>query len=351
MIDLRSDTVTRPTEAMILAMSAAEVGDDVYGEDPTVRRLEEHVAGLLGHEAGLFCVTGSMANQLGVALQVAPGQEVLCDVRAHVARAEMGAHGSLHGITMRTWSSPLVGELAGVAEITDIEQMISPDAGPYLVSTALLSLENTHNFAGGTVQPWHHLLDVHRLARENGLRLHLDGARLANAHVAAGVSMEAYGGLFDTVSLCLSKGLGAPVGSVLVGSRTLIDEARVLRKRLGGGWRQAGSLAAAGLYAVQHNVERLADDHAAAAGFAARVADSAPEACHQPPATNIVVVATGETPATELAARAREMGVLVSVVASRQIRAVAHLDVTLSQAEEAGRVIGSLLTHPVANER
>ncbi|MFZ2749698.1 MAG: threonine aldolase family protein, partial [Propioniciclava sp.] len=205
MIDLRSDTLTRPTAGMREAMAQAPVGDDVYGEDPSVAALESRVAALLGHEAGLYCATGSLANVLGVAVHVAPGQEVLCDSGAHIARAEMGAHGALSGVTMRTWVTP-----DGRVAPEQVEALLAPDAGPYLVSTACVEIENTHNFGGGTVQPWDALVRTTGLVRDAGVALHLDGARLWNAHVATGIGLGEYGALFDTVSVCFSKGLGAP---------------------------------------------------------------------------------------------------------------------------------------------
>ena len=226
MIDLRSDTLTKPTPGMLAAMSSAEVGDDVYGEDPTLNAFEARVAELLGHEAGLFCTTGSMANLLGVWCLVPPGQEVVADVRAHIVRAELGAHAALHGITTRTWQSA-----DGIADAATIADLITPDAGPYLVSTAAVALENTHNFGGGTVQPYSTLVEVNRLCRDAGVGLHLDGARLWNAHVATGVALADYGRLFDTVNVCFSKGLGAPVGSMLVSSAANIAKARAQRKR------------------------------------------------------------------------------------------------------------------------
>lgn len=336
MIDLRSDTLTRPTEAMRAAMVGAPVGDDVYDEDPTIHALEQRVADLLGHEAGLFVVTGSIGNQLGVAAHVGPGQEVLCDSGAHIARAEMGAHGVLHGATMRTWVTA-----DGLVDVAQVEALLAPDAGPYLVSTACVALENTHNFGGGTIQPLDRLRATSALCRDAGVRLHLDGARLWNAHVATGVPMAEYGRLFDTVNVCLSKGLGAPIGSVLVGSREVVAGARVLRKRLGAGWRQAGLLAAAGLYAVDHHVERLADDHAAARAFAAAVRAHGVRVAEPP--TNIVVLDTGALPATRVVADAAARGVRLSAVGAHVVRAVTHLDVTAAQCAEAGDIVGSLL--------
>ena len=339
MIDLRSDTLTRPTAGMRAALAAAEVGDDVYGEDPALNAFQQRVAALLGHEAGLFTPSGSMANLLGVWALVPPGQEVVCDIRAHIARAELGAHAALHGITMRTWDSA-----DGVTDAATIGAIIAPDAGPYLVSTAAVAIENTHNFGGGTVQPLETLTGISQLCRDAGVRLHLDGARLWNAHVATGEPLDAYGRLFDTVSVCFSKGLGAPVGSMLVGSAELIARARVQRKRLGGGMRQAGVLAAAAEYALDHQLERLADDHRAARAFAAEVARAVPGSLDpETVQTNIVVVDTGSRPAAEVAAEAAAAGVLLSVVGRRTLRAVTHLDVTLDECAAAGRIAGALL--------
>lgn len=340
MIDLRSDTVTRPSPGMRAAMVAAEVGDDVYGEDPSVRDLEERTARLLGHEAGLFCASGSLCNLLGVALLVQPGTELLCDAQAHVARAEMGSHAALHGVSVRTWRSD-----SGVASTAEIAGMLQPDAGPFLVSTAAVALENTHNFGGGTVQPLVHLEEVSVLFRDAGVGLHLDGARLWNAHVATGTPVEAFGRMFDTVTVSFSKGLGAPVGSVLVASAERIARARVLRKRLGGGWRQAGILAAAAQYALDHKVARLADDHAAARAFADAVAERAPGAVGDVP-TNIVVIDTGAKAARDVAAAAAARGVAVSALGEHVLRAVTHLDVTASQCVEAGAVVGEILGGP-----
>src|SRR6266545_3876314 len=294
MIDLRSDTVTKPTAAMRQAIAEADVGDDVYGEDPEVNALEAEVAELLGHEAGLFVPTGSLGNQLGIRLLVPPGRELVCDTVAHVIRAELGAGAVFSGITFRTWTAR-----RGLLDVDAVADLITPDAGPYLVSTAAIAVENTHNFGGGTVQPAAAVRDVLALARGNGIAVHLDGARLWNAHVATGRSLRELADGFDTVSVCLSKGLGAPVGSVLVSSAQRIAEARVWRKRYGGGMRQAGVLAAAGRYALAHHIERLADDHARARRLA--------EALGVDPSivdTNIVVLDVADAPATAAAARA-----------------------------------------------
>lgn len=338
-IDLRSDTVTRPTPEMLAAMAAADTGDDVYGEDPTVRALEERVAGLLGHEAGLFTVTGTLANLLGVRAHVRPGQELLCEAQAHVVRAELGGHAAWHGVTTRTWSHP-----HGHVDVDAVRRMLAPDSGPYFVSTAAVGVENTHNFASGSIQPWSVLTELRDLADGTGVRLHLDGARLWNAHVATGTRLDDYGGLFDTVSVCLSKGLGAPVGSVVVGSGEAIAEARQWRKRLGGGWRQAGVLAAAGLYALDHHVERLAEDHANARAIAEVLADTGavdPAAVE----TNIIMLDTSSSrvPAGELVARAREEGVLANAVGPATIRLITHLDVTADDCRKAAETLARLL--------
>jgi threonine aldolase len=339
-IDLRSDTVTQPTEGMRQAMLAAPVGDDVYAEDPTVNQLEQRVAGVLGHEAGLFCVSGSMCNMLGIGLLVKPGQEVICDTQAHIARAEMGGHAAVHGVTMRTFPS-----IRGKVEPAEVAKIISPSAGPHLVSTAAVAVENTHNFGGGTIQPFDELEAVAELCRDDGIGYHLDGARLWNAHIATGVALESYGRLFNTVSVCFSKGLGAPVGSVLVSTADNIARARVMRKRLGGGWRQAGVLAAACLYALDHHVQRLADDHAAARAFAEAVASHVPTAVDPDMVeTNIVLINTGTTPAAPIAAAATERGVRISALGPFMIRAVTHLDVTAEDGVSAGQLVGKLLS-------
>jgi threonine aldolase len=329
-IDLRSDTLTKPTEAMRAAMAGAEVGDDVYGEDPTVARLEERVAGLFGHEAALFVPTGSMGNVLAVRSLVAPGQEVLCESRAHIARAELGAHGAYSGITMRTWIDP-----RGQVDLATIKSLFAPDMGPFFVPTAAISVENTHNFAGGAVLPLQDLRDLREYATGVGAKVHVDGARIWNAHVATATPLEEYGAVADVMSVCLSKGLGAPVGSLMVGSRDAIAEARVWRKRMGGGMRQVGILAAAGLHALDHHIERLAEDHANAKLLA--------EACGVDPATvdtNIVVVQRHD--AADFVARAREQGVVISTVGPTAVRLVTHLDVEREDAEKAAAVLNGI---------
>ena len=337
MIDLRSDTVTRPTRAMRAAMADAEVGDDIYGEDPTCRSLEERVADLLGKEAAVFTASGTLANLLGVRVLVPPGSELLCEATAHVARAEHGSHAVVSGVTFRTWQGD-----RGRIELDAIAGLLSPDAGPHLVSTAAVSVENTHNFGGGTVQAYESVRKLRELTRSAGVGLHLDGARLWNASVASGVPVDATAGLFDTVSVCLSKGLGAPVGSLVAGPADLMSEARRWRRRLGAGWRQAGILAAAGHHALDHHRDRMAEDHANAHLLATRLHEVAPALVDPTTVeTNIVVLdvsGTGRS-AAEVAALASEQGVAVSALGPTMARLVTHLDVSTADCERAADVL------------
>ena len=340
LVDLRSDTVTRPSAQMRSAMAEAVVGDDVYGEDPTVSALESRVARMLGHEAGLFVPSGSLGNQLGVRLLVPPGAELLCDQQAHVVRAELGGHGVLGGITTRTRASR-----RGRLDPEVVMAMAAPDAGPYLVSTAAIAVEDTHNFGGGTVQDLGAMATLREYADAHGIGLHLDGARLWNSHVATGVPLDQTGGLFDTVSVCLSKGLGAPVGSVLVSSVERIAAARVWRKRYGAGMRQVGILAAAGMYALDHHIQALAEDHARARLLADRLHEVRPDVVDPADVdTNIVVLGLADgPPAPELAGRARDRGVAVSVLGPRTARLVTHRDVDDDGLDRAIEVLTGLL--------
>jgi threonine aldolase len=310
-VDLRSDTVTRPCSAMRTAMADAEVGDDVYGEDPTVNRLQEQIATLLGHEAGLFVGSGSLGNQLGLRLGCPPGGELLCDDGAHVVTYELGAAATLSGITTRTFAS-----IGGVPDPGAVLAMIR-NAAYGTVPTRAIALEQTHNRAGGTVLPIDVLAAISAGAREQGVHVHIDGARLWNACAAMGLAPSAYGALADTVSVCLSKGLGAPVGSVLVGSAAAIADARVWRKRLGGGMRQVGVLAAAGLHSLEHRGDLLAD-HTRAAALAAGIGVPTPD-------TNMVLVPVVDAQAAAQVLAAQ--GIRVSVPAPRRIRAVTHRDI------------------------
>lgn len=328
MIDLRSDTVTHPTEAMRQAMARAEVGDDVYAEDPTMRELEERVAGLFGHEAALFTPTGSMANVLAVSLLVSAGQEVLCDAQAHLVRAELGAHGAITGVTTRTWSDAAL-------SLRQVEELIAPEMGPFFVTTKAISVENTHNFRGGEVIDLDDLRALRAFADERGVGVHLDGARIWNAHVATGTPLADYGAIADVMAVCLSKGLGAPVGSLVLGSAEHIAEARVRRKRMGGGMRQVGMLAAACLHALEHHVVRLAEDHEHARLLADAVGAPRPD-------TNVVVFEVPD--AARLVDQARAEGVLIAAVGTTKARLLTHLDVSRQAAERAASVLNRLLS-------
>ena len=330
LVDLRSDTLTRPTSGMRTAMAAAEVGDDVYGEDPSVNALEEQVAALFGHEAAVFVPTGTMGNQICLRLVVPPAEELLCDADAHVVTYEHGGAAQHGGIQSRTVPG-------GLMDAATVESYLRP-AGWGTVATSAVSVEQTHNRGGGAVHPLAVLQDLRRLTAAHRMALHCDGARIWNAAVASGTPLEAYGAVFDTLSVCLSKGLGAPVGSVVVTDSARAAEARVLRKRLGGGMRQAGVLAAAGSYALEHHVERLAEDHRRASMIADAVGVG-------PVDTNIVPVDLTGTAfdGPQLAAAAREQGVLLSVVGPRRVRLVTSLEIDDDGAKRAGEVVASLL--------
>jgi threonine aldolase len=329
-VDLRSDTLTRPTDGMRAAMAAAEVGDDVYGEDPSVNRLERQVAELFGHESAVFVPSGTMGNQICLRLVVPPAGELVCDADAHIVTYEHGGAAQHGGIQSRTVPG-------GLMDASGVAPYLRPD-GWGTVATRAVSVEQTHNRGGGAVHSVEALERLRSLTAAAGIALHCDGARVWNASVASGTPLEQYGALFDTLSVCLSKGLGAPVGSLVVTDAARAAEARVLRKRLGGGMRQAGVLAAAGSYALEHHVERLAEDHARAARIAQALAVG-------PVETNIVPVdltGTGwEGPA--LAAAAREQAVLLSVVGPYRVRLVTHLDVDDAAADRAADVVGRLL--------
>jgi len=338
MIDLRSDTVTRPTPGMRQAMAAAEVGDDVYGEDPTVQALEARVAALFGHEAALFAPTGSMANQIAIQTLVPPAHELLCDADAHVVTYEIGAAAAIGGVSTRTW-----GPSGGAIDVSAVAAMVRPD-GFHAVPTRAIAVEQTHNRSGGEVIPLSTLQALRSVADEAGIGLHCDGARIWHAHVATAVPLTVYGGLFDTLSVCLSKGLGTPIGSVFVSTAERVAAGRVIRKRMGGGMRQVGVLAAAGLYALDHHVERLADDHARAARLAAALA---PFGVVDPAAvqTNIVLLDLSKSTvdAATLAGRARAGGVLVSVLGPRLCRLITHLDVSDEDVDRAAEVLAAAL--------
>jgi len=320
------------------AMAEAVVGDDVYGEDPTVNAFEARVAQMFGHEAALFVPTGSMGNQIALRLLAEPGEEILCDADAHIVTYEMGAAAAVFGLATRTIPS-----VRGRFRLADYVPHVRPRQ-PYTVRTAVIAVENTHNRGGGTIQSFDELRALRTYADEADVALHCDAARIWNAHIASGVELATYGGLFDTLSVCLSKGLGAPIGSVLVGSAERVAAARLWRKRLGGGMRQVGILAAAGQYALDHNLERLADDHARAKTLGHALAHCG-IASAADVETNVVVLDLTETgwAARDLATEAGARGVLISVVSPTRIRLLTHLDVDDAAVERAVTVLADLL--------
>jgi threonine aldolase len=335
-IDLRSDTVTRPTPAMRRAMAEAEVGDDVFGDDPTVKALEARTAELLGKEAAVYVPSGTMANQIAVGVHTQPGDELLCASTAHVYVWEAGGIARNSGVTARTFEGD-----AGLLSLEDIKDAIRPDDVHY-ARTSLVWLENTHNRGGGRVQPLESIAAIRHWAREHRLATHLDGARLMNAVVATGRPARDWAQHFDTVSICFSKGLGAPIGSALAGSAESIRHARQLRKVHGGAMRQVGIIAAAALYALENNVDRLAEDHAHAQLLADAFQTTEGFRLESGPVeTNLVWVSVDPAlgTAAEVASYLRSRGVLVAALGSQVIRACTHLDVTRGDVEYAASVI------------
>lgn len=341
MIDLRSDTVTKPTDEMRKAMARAEVGDDVYGEDPTVNRLQDMAAAMLGKRFALFVPSGTMANQLAIRSHTQPGQEIIVESKSHVVRYEQGAAGALAGVQLH-W---VAGE-RGIMTAEQVEIAIRPN-DPHSITTALICIENTHNAGGGTIYPLSTIEKIRALAVRHGIPMHLDGARLFNAVAATTLPPTVYAQHFETVSLCLSKGLGAPVGSLLISNdQRLMDRARRFRRMYGGAMRQAGILAAAGIYALERHVARLKTDHDHAKKLA-RLLQQIPaiQIAPQHVETNIVMFDINDahrSPA-ELVAALKEQGVLVNAVGGQSYRAVTHLHITDKQIDEAATVFANLL--------
>jgi threonine aldolase len=340
MIDLRSDTVTKPTPEMRRAMAEAEVGDDVYQEDPTVNRLEETAAKLSGKEAALFVPTGTMANTIAIKLHTEHGEEVICDSRSHILNYELAMMAWFAGCLAR----PIATD-NGLLSSEQIEREIRPP-GPHRAQTGLIEIENTHNMAGGTVYPMEVVTDICDRAHNKGLPVHMDGARIFNASIALGISVDRLAASADTLMFCLSKALGAPVGSLLVGPRKLIDKGRLYRKRLGGGMRQAGVLAAAGLIALQDSPAKLAQDHANAKLLARGLAGiPGIKVDADQVQTNIVIFDISGTglDSGAFSMRLKERGVLANGVGSSAIRMVTHYDVKEAMcrdAIEAAREVG-----------
>lgn len=337
-IDLRSDTVTKPTEAMRRAMAEAEVGDDVYGEDPAVNRLEEQAAEIFGKETALFVPTGTMGNQIAVRLHTQHGQEVICERRAHVVDWEMAMVSAFSGCQLR--------QVEGERGVLGWERIAAAIAAPiyYRAQTGLIMLENTHNMAGGTVTPVAVLEEVWTGAKERGLPVHLDGARVFNAAVALGLPVAALTRGFATVMFCLSKGLCAPVGSLLVGSRALMERGRSIRKMLGGGMRQAGVLAAAGLIALEEMPARLHEDHANARWMAEQIA--AMDTCRidlETVQTNIVIFRPKGRTAAEVVAGLKSRGILCGTAGPEEVRFVTHRDVDRAACVRAVKALREVL--------
>lgn len=332
-LDFRSDTVTRPTPGMLDAMMSAKVGDDVFGEDETVSALEEKLSGIFNMEAGLFCPSGTMTNQIAIKCFTQPMNEVICDQTAHVYRYEIG------GIAFHSAASVrLLNGERGILTPELIEPEINADDIHY-PDTSLVVLENTVNKGGGKCYHLSQIAPIHHLCNIKGLKLHLDGARIFNALVATGDKASAYGKYFDGISVCLSKGLGAPVGSVLLGSKEMIKKAKKIRKAFGGGMRQAGFLAAAGIYALDHHVDRLKDDHAHTKALSEALLKTKYVVSVMSVETNIVLFEVAPGTASQLVARFKEKGLLCSATSASTIRLVTHLDLSTQMIDQAIEII------------
>ena len=340
-IDLRSDTLTKPNADMRRAMAQAEVGDDVFGEDPTVNALQAEASELLGKEAAIFVPSGTMANQLAIRAQTHHGDEIIADRNCHTFNYEAGAVAALSGVLVRT----LEGD-RGILKAQQIKEAIRPK-DQHFAPTRLICLENTHNRGGGSVYPLEEIVRIRELAEEQGLLMHLDGARLFNASVASGIDARDYARCFDSVSFCLSKGLGCPVGSIVVGSHDLIEKVHRYRKMFGGGMRQVGILAAAGIYALEHNISRLAEDHQNAKTLARAIQNMKGATINADEVeTNIVIfdVQTSGMSAHAVTDHMKRRGVLMLPTSQTRIRAVTHLDVSRADIDEAIERIDPVLS-------
>lgn len=338
-IDLRSDTVTKPSKPMREAMMMAEVGDDVFGEDPTINKLQEKCAELTGKEKALFVTSGSLGNQLAVKAHTKPGDEIIVEAESHIYNYENAAPSVISGVQIM----PIQGK-NGVMNVEDIKQYLR-DKVYYFPENTLICIENTHNRAGGIIQPVESIREITTFAKEQGIKTHLDGARIFNASVETGITLKEYATYFDSISFCFSKGLGAPVGSILCGESNFISRAHKWRKILGGGMRQAGILAAAALYALEHNVTRLKEDHTKAKLFAQSIASiPAIEINLQNVHTNIVIFRQNKFSKKQFIEILKERGVLVSSGSFDYLRAVFHLDVSLAEVEESIKVFHSVLS-------
>jgi len=337
-IDLRSDTVTRPSEAMRKAMNKAEVGDDVFGEDPTVNKLQSDTAELLGKEAALFVPSGTMANQICLNVLTNPGDEVICEKDSHIFNYESGSPAALSGIQLH----PLEGKL-GVISPEQVEEQIRPVSAYYMPRTKVIEVENTHNRAGGTIHPIDNIKALSALAKKYNLFFHLDGARIWNASVATGIAVSEYAKYFDSVSCCLSKGLGAPIGSLVVGSKEFVEKAFRVRKGWGGGMRQAGIIAAAGLYALQNNIERLKEDHEKARILANTISENPNlEINLHSVQTNIIIFKPLKLSIEKAIELCKDNGLLFSTGKVGTLRAVTHMDVSFEDIIFAINILDSI---------
>jgi len=336
-IDLRSDTVTKPTPAMLDAISQAKVGDDVFREDSTINELEVRMASEFGMEDALFCPSGTMTNQIAIKMHTQPGNEVICDKTAHVYIYEGGGIAFNSGCQVR----PLDGE-RGRINATQVQESLNPD-DVHKAPTRLVCLENTANRGGGSCYDWNDILEIQQVCTAHGLKLHLDGARIYNALIASHQTAKQYGAIFDSISVCLSKGLGCPVGSVLLGTKEDIAKARRIRKILGGGMRQAGFLAAAGLYALDHHITRLEEDHLHAKALSSALKTKDFTGDILPVETNIVIFTVqGRYTAASLAAEFRKRDIFTVAISPTQVRMVTHLDISDAAVERAIKVINEL---------
>ncbi len=335
LIDLRSDTVTRPTEEMRKAMYNAEVGDDVFQEDPTVNQLQEYAADLLGKESSLFVLSGVMGNQISLNVLTNPGDEVICERDAHIFQYESGSPAALSGIQLM----PIDG-VSGVITPEQIEPYIRPESAYYMPRSKVIEIENTHNRAGGTIQPIENIIKVKDLAKKYKLFYHLDGARIWNASVATKISVKEYASHFDTISCCLSKGLGAPVGSIIAGSKDFIKEAFRVRKAWGGGTRQLGILAAAGLYALKNNISRLEEDNEKAKMIAGVVNNCKNlEIDMKSVQTNILIFQSKNISIEDALWNCKQKGLLLSTGKPGFLRAITHLDVSFDEVKTVMKII------------
>jgi len=339
-IDLRSDTVTKPSDAMRKAIYEAEVGDDVFQEDPTVNELQEYAAELLGKEAALFVLSGVMGNQLCLNVLTSPADEVICERDAHIFQYESGSPAVLSGLQLM----PVPGEM-GVITPEQIEPCIRPLSAYYMPRTRVVALENTHNRAGGTIHPIENIIRVKQLVDKYNLKFHLDGARIWNASVETGISVKEYASYFDSISCCLSKGLGAPAGSIIAGTKEFIQEAFRVRKSWGGGMRQIGILAAAGLYALKNNITRLKEDHIKAKSLASVIADiPSLDIDMNTVQTNIIIFKSKTLSLDQAIERFKNEGILLTEGKPGYIRAITHLDVSNDEIEKTKKVFKEIFS-------